>query len=193
MGSLRISFFSTEGLCGYSREPNSTFPKVPGRTYLPNRSKIIPLAAARLVLTSFVRDQTQQYTYIYIYIYIHSSLIIYMVYMLYVIYIYIYKCVCIYIYICIYMCVYMYIYIYVCVYIYIYIYTRKVDIHCEEPRDCIFNQWNEWSRPLYHIVYYMFICLYYICTLSIYYMFAISYNVIYNHPDIISIYNHPNI
>ena len=50
--------FLTERLFGYSRQTTFTFPKVTGRTFLPNLSKTITFAAAPLVLTSFVRNQS---------------------------------------------------------------------------------------------------------------------------------------
>ena len=57
MGSLQISCFLTEGPFGYSALPTFILPKVPGRTFFPNLSKIITFAAAPLVSTPFVRDQ----------------------------------------------------------------------------------------------------------------------------------------
>ena len=58
MGSLQISCLLTEGLPGYSRQPNCVFPKVPGRTpFSPNLSKCITFAAAPLMATPFVRHQ----------------------------------------------------------------------------------------------------------------------------------------
>ena len=47
-----------EGLFGYSREPASIYPEVPGRTFFTNLSKIITFAAAPLVLTPFVCNQS---------------------------------------------------------------------------------------------------------------------------------------
>ena len=49
--------FLTEGPFGYSREPTFIFPKVPGRTFFLNLSKLITFAVAPLVLTPFVRNQ----------------------------------------------------------------------------------------------------------------------------------------
>ena len=57
MGSLRTSYFLTEGPFGYSRWPTFVFPKVPGRTFFLNLSKIITFAAAPSVWTPFVRNQ----------------------------------------------------------------------------------------------------------------------------------------
>ena len=44
MGSLRISCFLTEGLFGYSRSPTFISPKVPGRSFFPNLSKLLASA-----------------------------------------------------------------------------------------------------------------------------------------------------
>ena len=57
MGSLQLFLcFSTEGLFWYSREPTFIFPRVLGRTFFPNLSKLITFAAAPLALTPFVRN-----------------------------------------------------------------------------------------------------------------------------------------
>ena len=53
IGSLQISCFLTEGLFRYSRLPTFVFPKVPGRAFSYNLSKLITFAAAPLVLTRF--------------------------------------------------------------------------------------------------------------------------------------------
>ena len=46
-----------QGLFGYSRQPTFIFPKVPGRTFLPNPSKFVTSAAAPVALNPFVRNQ----------------------------------------------------------------------------------------------------------------------------------------
>ena len=58
MRSLQMSCVLTEGLCGFSCQPTFVFPKVPGCTFFPNLSKLIASAAAPLVLTPFVSNQT---------------------------------------------------------------------------------------------------------------------------------------
>ena len=54
--TANVRFFR-QGLFGYFFKPAFLFPKVPGRTFLHNQSKIIKSAAAPLVLTPFVRNQ----------------------------------------------------------------------------------------------------------------------------------------
>ena len=59
--TANIMFFF-QGLFGYSRSPTFISLKVPGRTFFSNPSKFITFAAAPLVLTPFVRNQTSSET-----------------------------------------------------------------------------------------------------------------------------------
>ena len=43
-----------------ANQPTSTFPKVPGRTFFANLTKLLTFAAAPLVLTPFFRNQGGQ-------------------------------------------------------------------------------------------------------------------------------------
>ena len=54
---VQISCIMTEELFGYSRQPTSISPKVPGRTLSPNLSNKFTFAANPLVLTPSVRNQ----------------------------------------------------------------------------------------------------------------------------------------
>ena len=42
-----VDCFLIEGLCGYSREPNCIFPKVPGHTFSPQSAKIMDNVPSR--------------------------------------------------------------------------------------------------------------------------------------------------
>ena len=57
--TARFVCFLTEGLLGCSCELTCIFPRVPGRTFFPNLSKCDTFAAAPLVSTRFVSNQSR--------------------------------------------------------------------------------------------------------------------------------------
>ena len=74
MGSLQVLRFRQRH---FGAPVDLVFPKVPGRTFFPNLSKIITFAAAPLVLTPFVRNQGMHLLFTTSYYYLLLAIINY--------------------------------------------------------------------------------------------------------------------